>query len=128
MANLVCDEESFDFPGNVPMFMENDRLLSDFVSRNTRIIHTYDFGDGWEHEITIEDLDEAYPKNYPVCLDGDGTRPPEDVGGEGGYEDYLEIMADPGHPEHNEMVEWSSGQFREDFNLDQVNARLKNSL
>ncbi|RYL88146.1 plasmid pRiA4b ORF-3 family protein [Sporolactobacillus sp. THM19-2] len=124
-AQLVCDKEAFDFPGNTPMFMENDRLLSDFARRGTRIIYTYDFGDGWDHVLKVESIDENSTKNVPVCLEGEENTPPEDVGGEWGYEDYLKIMNDPTHPEHDERVEWSGDQSDQIFDLDDVNFRLE---
>jgi len=47
------------------------------------------------------------------------------VGGVWGYADFLEIMGDPKHPEHEEMMEWAGGPFDpEAFDLDGVNARL----
>ncbi len=35
----------------------------------------------------------------------DGAQP-EDVGGIPGYEDLRRVLADPGHDEHAEMLEW----------------------
>ena len=41
-----------------------------------------------------------------VCLDGAQACPPEDCGGPPGYEQLLETVANPNHPEHAEMKEW----------------------
>nr|WP_248676840.1 plasmid pRiA4b ORF-3 family protein [Sporolactobacillus vineae] len=125
IVNLVCDDESFDFPGNVPMSMETDHLLSEYVSPGTRITYIYDFGDNWEHEIMVESIDKDYPKIDPECLAGEGTTPPEDVGGEPGYEYYLEVMAYPHHPEYQTMAEWSGNNLSANFNLQMVNNQLK---
>lgn len=43
---------------------------------------------------------------YPRCVAGESACPPEDVGGLPGYEQFVEAIADPGHPEHAERVEW----------------------
>ena len=36
-----------------------------------------------------------------------GKCPPEDVGGPPGYENFLEAIADPKHPEHVDIMEWN---------------------
>jgi hypothetical protein len=46
-----------------------------------------------------------------VCLDGQGACPPEDVGGIGGYEQFLEALADPLHEEHDDMLVWVGFRF-----------------
>lgn len=51
-----------------------------------RLTYLYDFGDGWEHRVTLESLDPLTPDNRePACLDGAGNCPPEDVGGIHGH-------------------------------------------
>lgn len=37
--------------------------------------------------------------------------PPEDVGGPTGYIRYLEALADPEHPEHEDLLEWGPADF-----------------
>lgn len=72
-----------------------------------RIRYLYDFGDGWEHDLVVEDVLTAEPGvAYPRCLAGRRACPPEDCGGMWGYADLLKILADPDHEEHDERVEW----------------------
>lgn len=47
----------------------------------------------------------------PACVDGLRACPPEDCGGTGGFEELLQILADPGHPEHRERREWMSRDY-----------------
>lgn len=73
----------------------------------SKIRYTYDFGDGWEHDILVEKvLDRDETASYPRCTGGRRAAPPEDCGGIGGYADLVEILADPAHPEHEDMLEW----------------------
>jgi hypothetical protein len=44
----------------------------------------------------------------------------------GGYYNLLEALADPKHPEHEDMKEWIGGELdAESFDLNKVNAALK---
>lgn len=92
-----------------------------------KILYEYDFGDSWEHEILVEKiLPMMEERRHPICLKGAGACPPEDIGGVWGYYDFLEIMQDPKHPEHENMVEWVGGHFDPDeFNLDEINKQLR---
>jgi len=51
---------------------------------------------------------------------------PEDVGEVPGYEEFLDAIMDPDHPEHEEMIEWAGEGFDpERFNIDDVNKILE---
>lgn len=45
------------------------------------------------------------------CIEGENACPPEDVGGAPGYQDFLDAMANPAHPDHDDRVEWYGGVF-----------------
>lgn len=60
-----------------------DQVLSD---KGDRLFYDYDFGDGWEHVLVVEDVFDD-PPPVPVCLKGKMACPPEDCGGLGGYEE-----------------------------------------
>ncbi|MFI6086176.1 plasmid pRiA4b ORF-3 family protein [Streptomyces sp. NPDC051217] len=95
-----------------------------------RLGYTYDFGDDWEHDILVEAVTDAEPGiAYPRCLTGRRACPPEDCGGMWGYEYLVEILADPGHEEHDERLEWlgldTADQFDPAvFDLTEVNSAL----
>jgi hypothetical protein len=88
--------------------------------------YVYDFGDGWTHRLTVEKVLAAEPGvGYPRCVSGRRACPPEDVGGPWGYDGFLEAMADPTHPEHEQYREWVGGPFDPAaFDLDEVNEEL----
>jgi hypothetical protein len=91
--------------------------------------YLYDFGDSWEHEILVEKiLPIEKGTRYPVCLAGKRACPPEDCGGAPGYENLLEALKDPSHPEHEEMFEWLPGDFdSEKFDIKSINVELGGS-
>ena len=91
-----------------------------------RFVYTYDFGDGWRHEILVEKIEDATPgENKLVCVAGRRHCPPEDCGGPWGYADFLETLRDPNHEEHEAMLEWIGPGFDpEHFDLDDTNQAL----
>ena len=103
---------------------EKKALLSQVLRRpKDSLLYEYDFGDGWEHTVVLEQVLDVEPGGkYPCVLDGKRACPPEDCGGTGGYEHLLEVLADPRHPEHADMVEWVGGSFDpEAFDPDEIN-------
>jgi hypothetical protein len=87
----------------------------------------YDFGDGWEHDVVVEAIGEASaPLVKAVCLDGRNGCPPEDCCGPWGYENLREALADPAHPDHDDMREWIGEGFDpKSFDVAATNAALQ---
>ncbi len=90
------------------------RKISEIVPKDGKrfgFLYEYDFGDGWKHEVLFEGCLKAESGyRYPLCVEGECACPPEDVGGIGGYEEFLEALADPKHEQHDAFVEWA-GEF-----------------
>lgn len=101
-------DEEFGIPDRELGFSDHRQVtLGELVDIGARFRYTYDFGDDWEHEITVEDLLDADPDtHYPVLVAAKGACPPEDCGGPWGYANLKEILADPDHDEHQDMLEW----------------------
>jgi hypothetical protein len=125
------ETEDRGFEDDARLFDEREVRLRDFALKHElRFEYVYDLGDNWVHVIDIEEplaLD-VEPK-HAHCVGGARARPPEDVGGVSGYERFLEIMADPGDPEHADTRRWCGGHFNPEwFDLAMVNRDLKNAL
>jgi hypothetical protein len=95
-------------------------------TRTKRFLYVYDFGDNWEHEVAVENIVAGNSgSDRPLCLGGKRHRPPEDCGGPPGYQNFLEAVRDPGHQEHEAMLEWVGGSFdAEAFDIAAVNRGL----
>ena len=75
--------------------------------RTTKLTYIYDFGDCWEHQLTLTKPRAADPSlAYPRYLTGEHAAPPEDCGGIPGFYAQLEVLADPNHPDHEDPKEW----------------------
>ncbi len=92
-----------------------------------RFVFEYHFGDGWDHDVIIEDLTWSYlGLKFGVCLECENACPPDDVGGIHGYGRFLEAVTDPAHQEHDGMTDWVGGPFDPaEFDLANVNALLQ---
>jgi hypothetical protein len=128
VIDLVQTEEDMAYPVDIPMRMEAGVKISEYLPKYKRLLYRYDFGDGWEHTIELEDFIFNYNRNYPVCLDGEGNAPPEDVGGEGGYDEFLNTIGDPAHEDYREMKEWAMMQRYREYDIEIINRILKYSL
>ena len=83
------------------------RLREVLQPRKTKIDYIYDFGDGWEHRLTVTDVRVGDPSlSYPRYVGGERNGPPEDCGGIPGFYEMLDAAADPKHPEHAEAKQW----------------------
>lgn len=105
------------------ILQEQKQKIADYFSmENRRACYTYDFGDSWDHTVTLEKiLPREEGTDYPRCIDGRRACPPEDCGGVWGYEELLRIIRNPKHKEHKQMLEWVGGEFDpEDFDADEV--------
>ena len=99
------------------------RLDHVLVKPGDRFVYEYDFGDGWRHDIVLERVIEfERGMRFPCVIDGKRACPPEDCGGIRGYARLLRVLADPGHPEHRDLVEWVGGSFDpEAFDVGEIN-------
>jgi hypothetical protein len=106
---------------------ETEVTVHDALSGQQRLTYKYDYGDGWEHEVTVEDMGkQAFGLKYAVCLEGENACPPDDVGGPSGYGDFLAAIADPTGQGHRLAMEWSGGSFDPAaFDLVATNAELQ---
>lgn len=91
-----------------------------------RFSYTYDFGDDWEHIITIEKVTytDTTPSG-PICIAGKRACPPEDCGGIWGYHHLLEVLVNSNHPEYEDQKDWVDDDFDpEAFELGYANGML----
>ena len=121
----VPDDE-FDFE-EFDDIDEDTVLFSEVVSASMRFSYQYDFGDNWQHEVVIETI-ESVPMvlKFATCIDGQRACPPEDCGGTGGFEEFVEAVTDPTHEEYAEYVDWVGRPFDpEAFSVAATNAALQ---
>jgi len=66
-----------------------------FAAKIKKFTYTYDFGDSWKHTIAIEKtLPAETSSSYPICVDGKGACPLEDIGGIDRWSRLLKLIGD----------------------------------
>lgn len=130
LHQFLIDDEYYSRPDPEELEESIDerrmRLSSVAPPLKRSFLYEYDFGDGWEHTVTVEKvLPREAGRRYPVCLAGSRNCPPEDCGGIYGYMDMLKILANPKHEQYEDMIEWVGEDFDpERFDLEDTNAGL----
>ena len=117
----IPDEDGFE--GDEPILPGWDLPIARYFTHpGATARYEYDFGDSWEHEVTLEAIvPRQKGRRYPYCLAGERRCPPEDCGGVGGYESLVAVMRDPAHEEYESTLRWLGGRFDpERFNAKKV--------
>jgi hypothetical protein len=98
--------------------------LGAVATLGTVFCYRYDFGDDWEHDVTVKGITSSGDDTFK-CTGGARSSPPEDCGGAPGYGRLLEILADPSHDEHRETKTWVGKKFDpQKFDAAAVNRKL----
>ncbi|WP_205786815.1 plasmid pRiA4b ORF-3 family protein [Specibacter cremeus] len=120
-----------DHWGDPPVDETTVRLVDLLSREKDRMKYEYDFGDSWEHTITLEKVLPPLPAaGLPNCGGGRGLAPQEDSGGPWGWMDILAAAEDPSHPEHVNYRDWlglADGETvdPEEFDVDEANEELE---
>lgn len=129
VGRAIYGEPDPDFSGFGTETRDEKRyVVADLApAAKKKFIYEYDFGDGWQHEVTVEKILSADADfKHPVCLAGANACPPEDCGGIGGYYNLLEALANPKHPDHADLKDWIDGEWdAARFDVEEINAVLK---
>ena len=124
---VVYADPRLDDQYEAPITNVRDASIADvFHTVGTTAVYEYDFGDGWVHHLELVDISN-HPVNevIPHVIAGENACPPEDCGGPYGYQQLLEILNNPKHPEYKETRVWVGKTFNpEVFNIDDANNEL----
>jgi hypothetical protein len=99
-------------------------------NQDDKMTYVYDFGDWWEHQITLEKVLPAGRSNMPTqLLKAKGDCPPEDIGGISFYNQLRAALTDPTHQDHKKFCrkyKIKSGTWDADFvDIEEINQWLQ---
>ncbi len=120
-------QPEFDDFGDFEWRNERGVRLTAHLKVGDSFAYCYDFGDDWNLNVEVE---KSWPVRFAlkhaVCIGGEHAAPPEDVGGIGGFTQFLEAIGDPTNEEHDSYMVWSGGDYDfERVDLAEINARLQ---
>ena len=113
---------------------ERKVFLNRVLTDDAVFTYLYDFGDGWEHRLLVEECDDSDDLRFgdgDAWVDaGERACPPEDCGGVGGFQDFLEKLEDePYSDESKELREWAGLDYDPaGFDRQAANAAIKRLL
>lgn len=84
-----------------------DTTVGEAMQHDGPLWYVYDLGDDWVHRIEFIDRDDARPGEARASLvRGERRAPFEDCGGIAGYQETVEVLAQPSHPDHRSTKRW----------------------
>ncbi len=90
--------------------------------------YIYDAGDGWEHEIVVEEtLPAESGQKLPEVIDGEWACPPEEIGNVHNYEEYIYAWENPDSDKNQRILsQYALSDFDPyAFDSHQLNEQLK---
>jgi hypothetical protein len=85
--SLAVLRHDFDLDEGEEGTLDDDVRLDQLLAQKCdELWYEYDFGDGWDHRLVVEEVLEE-PPSTARCTGGRMACPPEDCGGIGGYEE-----------------------------------------
>ncbi|WP_456506141.1 plasmid pRiA4b ORF-3 family protein [Arthrobacter sp. UYCu723] len=104
-------EQECEEPGDKP---EEDCSLDQLLTLGSgAAFYEYEFGDSWLHRLELVSRRPAGPDSpHARLIDGTRRGPLEDSGGCPGYEEIMDALADPAHPNHAEHFTVGTGASR----------------
>ena len=123
----------FDLDEGEEGMLEDDVRLDQLVAeRGDELWYEYDFGDGWDHRLGVEDV-LGEPPSAARCTGGKMACPPEDCGGIGGHGElaawvrsgYDDDLLPQGFEDAEHGRNWLPiGWHPDHFDVDEANAAL----
>ena len=113
---------------------ERKVFLNRVLTDDAVFTYLYDFGDGWEHRLLVEEYDDSDDLRFgdgDAWVDaGERACPPDDAGGVGGFQDFLEKLEnEPYSDESKELHVWAGLDYDPArFDRQAANAAIKRLL
>lgn len=118
-------EEPFDDVLDKYSLDAREEIIDEYFEKVDWFSYVYDFGDWWDHRVTVEKVLENYPYNYPKVLKLKGDTPPENCGGIEGYYELQETLSNPEDPYYGQMSDWMEMMNPIQYEVEELNDMLE---
>lgn len=127
--SVTNNDDECEYLGSDMEIRSSEKMkLGEILEQPGLMEYVYNFGDYWVHQLTLEEIRDDYPVGYPQILAGAGDCPPEDVGGPGGYAEFLKTLSNPKHKDHDFTKSWAESQWWKPFDLAHTNNLMREFL
>lgn len=123
--DMLKFEEAYQNNLKKPVKKPTGVKIDKYLENLKTIKYTYDYGDNWEILITLEKVVDDYYFGYPTLLDGANNAPPEDVGGLGGFYEFLKVINDKDHQDYEKAKAWAKSVNYREYDIEFSNMILK---
>ncbi|MFP4407913.1 MAG: UPF0149 family protein [Spirochaetaceae bacterium] len=117
------------------VYDEGNQQVGKIFDRAPSIAYLYDMGDGWEHQVTllrripVEESEQPFiDRRVPRLTAAKRNCPPEDIGGIGGFEEFLELVKGIHKEEPREEDEGDSLSFARNYDPKAFDLQYANTL
>ena len=126
----VQNEMTTEFQDEDALNAANEKLPRIITQVGDKLTLQYDFGDGWEIKLVLEQIIEdkdLHGKELPRALDGAGYGIIEDCGVTGGLEDIAKAFKKKTGKQYDQYRQWLGADELDlaAFDIDDMNFRLK---
>jgi|GEM_PF-1447972 hypothetical protein len=119
-------DPSFDLYDPMTIDERKCALNKLLIKPGDSIRYEYDFGDSWQHTLSLIQTETTTLPELATCVEGAGACPPEDCGGIQGYRDLLRAMKKPESTAAMDFTEWLGHSYNPNhFDRDSVNRSLE---
>jgi hypothetical protein len=105
---------------------ENRTKLGELIeTAGAKLLYEYDFGDGWQHGLLVEEVllgDESFQQ---ICGPVNDVVHRKTVGDRKDLQNCSKALQDASDPSHEEVCAWLGDFVPESFSLDEANRRLR---
>ena len=119
-TRFAMPDPEFDSKDDVSVYHHTVETL---FQKSMNWTYIYDFGDYWQHEITLLKTSVEEGLSTPVCLAYSGDNLVEDSGGISGYESLMAILEDKTDPEYEDAYAYYK-KMHKPFNFFMLNKAL----
>lgn len=129
------EEQEEDIDSGHRFYDEGNQQVRKIFDRVSTISYVYDYGDYWEHEVTlrrrlpVEESEQPFiDRRVPRLISAKGNCPPEDIGGIGGFEDFLALAKEARKERVQEASETEEFAFARDYDPKAFDLQYANTL
>lgn len=113
LGDMRYGDLKLDKDGGVGYLDERKIILKRHLMEGSEFTYVYDYGDHWRHRIVVEKVEQSdEPLGVAQVIAGERACPPDDIGGTGEYERFLECLSEePEGDETLQFLEWTGKDF-----------------